>query len=265
MTYSIITSSDRIMTIIYYIGLIACIAAGQKKSQAYHLMPLIFQIINSFGGGITRDLLCLHTKVWFFTAEAIPDIFFVFIVGSIYSLVIERVQSNTKAKEMNDTVIDVMDALSLGSFIAIGADKSFDLGFNLPTAIICGYVTGCLGGITANFMNPMVILTPLNLYYQIIALLGSTLYCHIRNGYLVCIFILFCLLTLKVEYGIIFTYSRLKLLYTLTKIDVSARISSFRVFFARVAIRAKEGSAMKKVARYPCAYLAFHRLRICNS
>ncbi len=262
MNYTIITSSDPIMTFIYYLGLVVCIAAGYEKGRAYLRFPLIFQIINSFNGGVTRDLLCLHTRAWFFTNEAIPDILFVLIVGAIYAFVSERVK-NTKAKAINDSVIDIMDAISLGSFISIGADKALDLGFSLPTAIICAYVTGCFGGLTAYFMNPKAILTLPNLYYQIVALLGSILYCHIRNGYLACFSIAFCLLASKVDYAIILTYNRSEYLYTLTKINLSARICSLRAFFANAAARATDYFYLKRVARYYRVYLAFHRLRIC--
>ena len=262
MNYTIITSSDPIMTFIYYLGLIVCIAAGYEKGHTYLRFPLIFQIINSFNGGVTRDLLCIHTKAWFFTTEAIPDILFVLICGTIYALVSECVK-NTKAKAINNSVIAIMDAISLGSFIAIGADKALDLGFTLPTAIICGYVTGCFGGLTANFMNPLAILTLPNLYYQVVALLGSILYCHMRNGYLACFSIAFCLLASKVDYAIILTYNRSEYLYTLTKTNLSARICSVRAFFTNAVARATDYYYLKRVARYPRVYLAFHRLRIC--
>ena len=258
----IITSSDPIMSMIYWIGLIVCIAAGYTKGKNHSRIPFIHYLLNCFGGGITRDVIILNTTVWFFTVKATPDILFALIIGFIYALLMEYIQDE-KAKTLNNCIISFLDYVSLGSFIAIGADKAFDLGYNTRTAIFSAYVTSTFGGVLANFLNPLANITTSNIHYHTIVFIGSTLYCHFHNGYIVCVIIPIIMQIGTINYTAIIKSNNTKLIICCSKISLDEIIRSFKLFFARTHKRTMNIAYLIRNSHYPRTYLALHRLRIC--
>lgn len=259
---SIVTSNDPIIGfLIYRLGLIACISSGHSKGKEYCRIPFLYCILNSFGGGISRDIAVLGTDIWFFTTAARSDTLFVLYGCLIYTLLLDLIKSD-KIKALINHVMTIIDACTVGSFVAIGFDKAIALDFSIPTAIFSGYVTACWGGVAANFKRPSANITTSNMFYHFIVFLGSIMYCLHRNCYMLCTLIPVALLIGNINYEAIIMDSYIKFIYSFSKIDLNERICSLRAFFVNAAARATDYFYLKRVARYPRVYLAFHRLRI---
>lgn len=233
-----INSSDPIMEFLYWIGLIVCAAAGYSKGMGFMRIPILHFILNGFGGGMTRDAGVLHTTLWFFTLAAIPDTLFTVVAGILYTFVNENLRTE-RAHNVLSSFVNMLDALTVGSFVAIGADKALSLGYDIRTAIASGYVTATAGGVIANLMHPFAIMTPATIYYHSIVFIGSVVYCNMQNGYIVTLLIAMGLFAEKVNYTAIAMSGYYECVHIFVLVNLDEKIRSIRAVFAKTTERAE--------------------------
>jgi uncharacterized membrane protein YeiH len=74
-------------------------------------------------------------------------------------------------------VINVVDALGLGAYAAVGAQKSLDAGLSAPAAALVGVVNACAGGVLRDLLTrEEPLLFKPGQFYVLAAALGSALY-----------------------------------------------------------------------------------------
>lgn len=254
-----VDSSSIILTIFYYIGIMACIASGYEKGKSDYHFPLLHMLLNCYAGGLLRDLFLLNTEIWFFSRKAIPELLVAIILSLAYSLIIKQIE-NTPKMSFAKIVISFLDILGLGSFISLGGDKALSLGFSKEIAIFSSYFTCCCGGLVANYNHPYAISSKSNLYYQAIAFLGCILYIYIPNGILICCFIGIFLLIPEININMFSAYYS-----TMQKLAVSKMTYEF---FPKSSVLRRYKNSYYHSRSLCCAYpnkafIIFHRIRLC--
>lgn len=172
-----------LLSIIYILGMASCGISGSKKSYQLHgfffCVPAVF--FASHGGGLIRDLFILRVFPAAFSHECLPDILVALCSGVLYrTLALKRTSKN-----VIEPLINMLDALSLGSFISIGVDKALALGASQITAFLSGTFTALGGGIVSSMLcgQPILEILTRNRAYRIVVILGATLYTHlVANG-----------------------------------------------------------------------------------
>lgn len=258
-----IDSSSPLLKLIYWLGLVACMAGGYKKGRPYYRIPLLHFILNSFAGGVIRDSFILHTKIWLLTADAIRDIIFVTVTGILYSTANEKI-SNPSIIRLNNYIISFWDAISLGDFVAIGVDKAFSLGYDNNIAIISGYFTACWGGVLANYLNPFVIFNVSTIYYHLITFIGCIIYCHYPNGCFICIFISVGLLIREINYSAIASYKHATNKVLFSSFQISKDISHFSDhLYNNLKYQTANQPNFHNILNYQQLFITLHRIRLC--
>lgn len=166
-----------LLSLIYYLGIIACGIQGSQKSCQLHkgfCLPVSF--LTAMGGGIIRDLFLLSVFPVAFTAGCISDAMIALCAG-IFHRVFQH--KNVIPKKFEHFVM-LSDALGVGTFIAMGVDKALTLGANQDIALCCGVVTALGGGILTSLLCGQSIFKVLtaSIAYRIITILGTILYMY---------------------------------------------------------------------------------------
>lgn len=166
-----------LLSIIYYLGIIACGIQGSKKScQQYEIFCLPASFLAAMGGGMIRDLLILFVFPAAFTISCMPDVIMALCAGIIYRSCLQRYETHNTFKQ----IVIFTDALGIGTFIAMGIDKALSFGVAPITALCCGIVTALGGGILSALLCGQSIheIMTTNVAYRIITILGSFLYTY---------------------------------------------------------------------------------------
>ena len=167
----------KLLSIIYYLGIIACGIQGSKKScQQHKVFCLPATLLAAMGGGMIRDLLILFVFPAAFTISCMPDVMIALCAGIIYRICLQKYKTHNTFKQL----IIFTDALGIGTFIAIGIDKALSLDASPNTALCCGIVTALGGGIISSLLCGQSIhkVMTTNVAYRIITILGSLLYIY---------------------------------------------------------------------------------------
>ena len=167
----------KLLSVIYYLGIIACGIQGSKKSCYQHkwfCLPTSF--LAAMGGGIIRDLFILFVFPAAFTMSCMPDVTIALCAGLIYRLIPER----NKVQNILRHLVILIDALGVGSFIALGVDKALSLGATQDIAFCCGIITALGGGILSALICGQTIreVMTTNVTYRIITISSTLLYLY---------------------------------------------------------------------------------------
>ena len=165
----------KLLSIIYYLGIITCGIQGSKKSCQQHkgfCLPASF--LAAMGGGMIRDLFILFVSPAAFTISCIPDDMIAICAGIIYRSFLQKYETQNTFKQ----IVIFTDALGVGTFIALGIDKALTLGATQDTALCCGIITALGGGILSALLCGQTIneVMTTNVAYRIITILGACLY-----------------------------------------------------------------------------------------
>lgn len=166
-----------VYTFIYFLGIASCGMQGAEKmirQSSRTSLVMLCAGMNSFGGGFIRDVFLLFVFPVVFTRECVPDIT-VSMVAVLFYLDARR---NCLTQKAVMWFVVIADAAGLGTFIAIGVDKAFDLGGGMLTAVISGILTSQGGGIMAAVFCgvPLLKVLSINIAYRLIAIGGVLLY-----------------------------------------------------------------------------------------
>ena len=158
----------------YYTGLALCGVQGAQsacKVSASWVITLFLSALSAFGGGLARDaLLQVHPAV--LTRSSLPGL--CTAIGS--SLCFSRTSPKIRARFQK--IFPIIDAFSLGTFIAYGAEAARAVHAPPLVTVLCSVVTALGGGILCKLLCGIpvrCILLDASLY-RCIALLGSLLY-----------------------------------------------------------------------------------------
>lgn len=168
---------DSLLKVIYYLGIASCGAQGAHKilkKQEINWALGIAATCNALGGGVFRDLLLLMQKPYLLSSDGAKDAIVASFAGVVYFVLSKR---NIPMAAV-DALIRLTDALSLGLFISLGADRALG---NHPfklIALAAGWATGVMGGVLAAVITGERIKKALSasLGYKAIALANTAVY-----------------------------------------------------------------------------------------
>lgn len=162
---------------LYFVGIASCGIQGAEKATQFSGRASSIMCssgLNSFGGGLIRDVFLLSVFPAVFTLECTPDI----AVAMVAALVYLHAQQSILTQKIVKWFAFVADAVGLGTFIAIGVDKAIDLGAGTLTTILSGILTSQGGGILAAVFCGVSLQQVLstNVAYRLMAVGGVLLY-----------------------------------------------------------------------------------------
>lgn len=123
-------------------------------------------IVTGMGGGIIRDILLQHYGIAAFSDSRF--LLTTLIAAAVVFFFAEATRKLTKPMEY-------VDAISLGLFVVVGADKALRADLNILPAIMLGVITATGGSVIRDLLagDPPAILQP-GALYSVAAIVGST-------------------------------------------------------------------------------------------
>ncbi len=147
-------------------GLSGAVHADERRMDISGIVTLA--IVNALGGGIVRDVLLQKHGIaafqhWWLLAAALLAALFGFFFSPLY-------------RKLKGPFL-YLDALSLGLFAVVGADKALSAGLNVIPAVLLGVITSVGGGMIRDVLcgETPQIMRPGTLSATA-AVLGSSLY-----------------------------------------------------------------------------------------
>jgi uncharacterized membrane protein YeiH len=145
-------------------GLSGGLAAVRRKLDLFGILTLA--IVTGLGGGIIRDLLLQRFGIAAFQDNRL-------LLTALAAAAVVFFFSETSAKLTRP--MSYIDAVSLGLFVVVGADKALRADLNILPAIMLGVITAVGGGILRDLLSGEVlaVLQP-GALYSFAAMVGST-------------------------------------------------------------------------------------------
>ncbi len=150
--------------------LFALTGALAAMRRGYDIVGLLaLALVTGVGGGLLRDGLFIQSGPPAVTTDA-RYMLVVLAACALAILLGERV-SRFRA------VIDFADALGLGAYAVVGAQKSLDAGLSVPAAMLVGVVNACGGRVARDILTreEPLLFRP-GQFYALAAALGSVMY-----------------------------------------------------------------------------------------
>ena len=158
---------------IYYLGLLGIaafsitgvIAAGKKDMDIFSIVLL--GVVTALGGGTLRDIIIDARPVfwiadlqylWVSLAASALTFFLIRYVNHVFRLLL------------------FIDALGLSLFTVLATEKTINLGFSSPVAVLMGVVTGIAGGMIRDILTGRMPLLLGREFYATPALLGAIVF-----------------------------------------------------------------------------------------
>jgi len=145
-------------------GLSGGLAAVRRKLDLFGIITLA--IVTGLGGGIIRDVLLQRFGIAAFQDNR-------YLLTALAAAAVVFFFSETSAKLTKP--MSYVDAVSLGLFVVVGADKALRADLNILPAIMLGVITAVGGGILRDLLSGEVlaVLQP-GALYSFAAMVGST-------------------------------------------------------------------------------------------
>ncbi len=161
------------MGMIYYLGLIGMaafaitgvISAGRKDMDIFSIVLL--GVVTATGGGTLRDII-LDAGPIFWIADL--SYLWVSIVASLVAFFLVRYVDHVWR------LLLYVDAFGLSLFTILAAEKTIDLGFSNPVAVMMGLITGIAGGMIRDILTGRMPLLLGKEFYATPALLGVVVF-----------------------------------------------------------------------------------------
>lgn len=145
------------------------VAVAGKKLDWFGV--LVVGAVTAVGGGTMRGLILGDTPVFWIE----DDIYLLFaLLGGLVAIPLVRHFGRAHARFEPSLVL--LDALGLSLFAVTGAQHTLELGFDGPTAVVCGILTGVGGGVIRDLLagqHPLILRSDI---YATAALVGTALY-----------------------------------------------------------------------------------------
>lgn len=126
-------------------------------------------LVTGVGGGLLRDGLFIQNGPPAFTTDARYGI--VIIAASVVAAF-----SHNRISRF-ELVFNLIDALGLGAYAAVGVQRSLDAGLAVPAAMLVGVVNACGGGVLRDILTrEEPLLFKPGEFYALAAALGACMY-----------------------------------------------------------------------------------------
>ncbi len=177
--------SDIIFYVAEVIGLVAFAISGamiaiDRKLDLFGVVFITF--VNSFGGGLMRDLLIgeIPPKMFYNYEYLIYVAFCAVVMIVVISVLKEKFFRNRAAI---DRVINIFDAVGLGAFAIVGVKAGMNAGFgdNVFFCVFLGMTTGIGGGILRDLLSHSKPLVLVKQIYALAAIIGSLLFFYLEK------------------------------------------------------------------------------------
>ncbi len=176
---------DVVFYIAEILGVIAFALSGAMIAidRGLDLFGVVYlTVINSFGGGIMRDLFIgeIPPKMFYSYEYLIYALACALIVMIAAALLKDKFFRNRKAI---DKFINIFDAIGLGTFAIIGVRAGINAGFgdNVFLCVFLGMTTGIGGGILRDLLSREKPLVLVKQIYAIAAIIGALLYYYLEK------------------------------------------------------------------------------------
>ncbi len=177
--------TDIIFYVAEVIGLVAFAVAGAMIAidRRLDLFGVVFiTFVNSFGGGILRDILIgeIPPKMFYNYEYLIYVAVCAVVVIVIVSVLKEHFFRN---RVVIDKVINIFDAVGLGAFAIVGVKSGMNAGFgdNVFLCVFLGMTTGVGGGILRDLLSHAKPLVLVKQIYALAAIIGSLLFYYLEK------------------------------------------------------------------------------------
>ncbi|SHF08727.1 Uncharacterized membrane protein YeiH [Desulforamulus putei DSM 12395] len=161
------------MTILYFLDLLGtfafalsgALAAIKKEMDLFGVVVLA--LVTAIGGGTTRDVLLGNTPVFILNE---PIYIYVSLAGAVCTFLFYR--SFFKI----NSIILIVDALGLGTFVCIGVSMALEAGISFAGAVMMGVITAVMGGIIRDVLSGEVPSVLTRDFYAMTCVVGGILY-----------------------------------------------------------------------------------------
>lgn len=166
----------QILTLLATITLAISGVLQAARSEMDFFGALVLACVCALGGGSLRDLLIGSTPV-FWTV----DLSYIATILPTTAIAIIVVHYIPTGKGIRQNILDVADAIGLGLFAILGAEKTLQLGFAEPVAVMMGVITGVAGGMIRDILSQSVpIVMRSGEVYASAAIVGTVVYTVLR-------------------------------------------------------------------------------------
>lgn len=143
------------------------LAAVRRGYDVVGLLALA--LVTAVGGGLLRDGLFIQNGPPFVTTDA-RYAYMIIAACVIVIFVRDRIHRF-------ELVFNLIDALGLGAYAAVGVQKSLDAGLSVPAAMLVGMVNACGGGVLRDVLTrEEPLLFKPGEFYALAAALGASMY-----------------------------------------------------------------------------------------
>lgn len=141
--------------IIYIIILSSNATKKSYQRNEDFLFALAFSFLETFGGGLIRDLMLIHTSMGFLEND---KNILVCIVSSIITYWLEIIKTSSNAsislsKKLLNKINSLIDTLATAEYIASGTQKGCKYDMSFPACVACGVSSGLMGGTLSLIIN----------------------------------------------------------------------------------------------------------------
>ena len=134
-----------LFTFIEILGTLAFAISGIRLASAKRFDwfgAYVVGFTTAIGGGTLRDLMLSLTPFWMLDSSYLVVTAFALGIVVVYGRYLIR---------LNNTFF-IFDAIGLGLFTVVGAEKTLGAGFPLWVAVIMGTITGAAGGVLRDIL-----------------------------------------------------------------------------------------------------------------
>lgn len=165
----------QILTLLATVTLAVSGVLQAARSEMDFFGALVLACVCALGGGSLRDLLIGATPV-FWTV----DLSYIATILPTTVIAIIGVHYIPTGKGIRGHILDVADAIGLALFAILGAEKTLQLGFSEPVAVVMGVITGVAGGMIRDVLSQSVPVVMRGEVYASAAIIGTVIYTVLR-------------------------------------------------------------------------------------
>lgn len=165
----------QILTILATITLAISGVLQAARSQMDFFGALVLACVCALGGGSLRDLLIGATPVFWAT-----DLSYLAAILPTTVIMIIVVHYIPPGKGIRLRILDIADAIGLALFAILGAEKTLQLGFSEPVAVVMGAITGIAGGMIRDVLSQTIPIVMRGEVYASAAIIGTISYTLLR-------------------------------------------------------------------------------------
>jgi uncharacterized membrane protein YeiH len=169
-----------ILKIIEILGIFAFAITGiieARRKEMDIIGTYSVAMITAFGGGTLRDILINRYPMFWIENYTYPILILALSVISVF--ILRKQISFAKPVHM---ILNLLDALALGLFSAVGSSYALNMGVHWITAVLIGVVTGVFGGVLRDIIcNEVPVVFKQSQLYATCAFLGSLTFVLLSN------------------------------------------------------------------------------------